>query len=372
MEMMADVAGFLLQLLLIDGIAAAAWLAILWLPSRPFPEKRGFKTLLPFFAAGMLSVFPALLLYRVLGALEVTLPDTWGTSLFYEVGFVGPFEEFSKFLVFFLVSRRMKSIHEPVDGLVQAGAVGLGFAIVENFKYGLYGGTGLLVERSFITPTGHVVFAMLWGFGYVALTFGAGKRRLRDTMLVFLFIFPAALVHGFSNFLIPVQPELLYWVFEASVDAFAIVLLLFAVRRSPLGHLQLSDARRAAADAEAALGSNGSSFLLARRAGLAHLAAANYPRAALLVDRGLRLNPGDPFCHAMKGMLLVLQGEVAAGEGIIGKSFSLLSLRQASTLLRIARLHARHPQAAGERGNAVNEFLLDQFLRGFRELALRV
>ena len=135
--------------------------------------------------------------------------------------------------------------------------------------------------------------------------------------------------------------------------------------------MRLSEARAVAADAEAALRTNGASFLLSRRAGLAHLAARNYSRSAFFVNRCLRLKPNDPYCKAMRNMLGVLQGDIASGEVVLVESFGRLSPDQASTLLRVTRQIVRHAPDAGRPGNVVNEFLLDQSLRAYRERTVR-
>ena len=147
------------------------------------------------------------------------------------------------FLIFFLFSMRWRSIHEPSDGMLQAGAVALSFATIENMLYALRYGMETLLLRSFLSTTGHVMLALEWGFGFTAVMFGDTKRRARDYLRVFLFIYPAALLHGVSNLILGSGKPDIYFIFAAAVDIFALSLLVVARRRSPLRPMRLDEGK---------------------------------------------------------------------------------------------------------------------------------
>ena len=359
------------MLLVIDCAAAVAWLFILSLVDRNDPDKRPLAILIRFFLVGFLSIIPTLLLSMIPHNLELGLWSEASTDFFYQVGFVGPIEEFSKFLVFFLFSMRWRSIHEPSDGMLQAGAVALAFATLENMVYAMNHGLDLLLLRSVLSTTGHVMLALVWGFGFTAVMFGDTKRRARDYLRVFMFIYPAALLHGVSNFLLLSGKPDIYFIFEAAVGIFALSLLLVARRRSPLRPMGIDEGKLFAREAEIGLLYNAKSFPLARRAAIGHLLAEDYPKARLYLDRCLSMNRGDVYCHALKGVVLILTGDAPDGEELLTKSYGMLSAHQQRTVERIARKIVRKPVPDGTRGNTVTEFLLDRFLKDRKARAWR-
>ena len=81
-----------------------------------------------------------------------------------ELLIVGPVEEFSKFIIFIVLTGMMKSIKEPRDGILQAASVAMGFALVENIFYAYCYGFTILIIRSFLTILGHMSYAIIWGF----------------------------------------------------------------------------------------------------------------------------------------------------------------------------------------------------------------
>lgn len=86
-----------------------------------------------------------------------------GTAAF-AYGVVGVSEELAKFLVLRLYAYPKKAFNEPMDGIVYAVMIGMGFATLENIAYvGRYGfGTG--VARMFLSVPAHATFAILMGY----------------------------------------------------------------------------------------------------------------------------------------------------------------------------------------------------------------
>jgi len=110
---------------------------------------------------------------------------------------IGPVEELAKLAITLLFARRAL-MDEPVDGVVYAGFVSLGFAAGE----GLLGAKGLsawsLLLRALLPLPAHVFFSSLWGAGLGALRYWG--RRLWPWLLVAWLA--AALLHGSYDYLL--------------------------------------------------------------------------------------------------------------------------------------------------------------------------
>jgi RsiW-degrading membrane proteinase PrsW (M82 family) len=110
---------------------------------------------------------------------------------------IGPLEELSKFLPFFLVTLRFREFDEKTDGIIYAAAVALGFASFENLGY-LAALRGFdLFGRAFASPLTHAVFASVWGY-----PMGKAFLEKKALFLPALAGIPlAGLCHGLFNFL---------------------------------------------------------------------------------------------------------------------------------------------------------------------------
>jgi RsiW-degrading membrane proteinase PrsW (M82 family) len=75
-------------------------------------------------------------------------------------------EETAKLLAFLYVISKEKYIKEPIDCMVYAMAVGLGFAAIENSLYMFEQGVGSIVIRSIISMPFHILYGGLIGYGY--------------------------------------------------------------------------------------------------------------------------------------------------------------------------------------------------------------
>ncbi|MCW3463765.1 PrsW family intramembrane metalloprotease [Chitinophaga nivalis] len=100
-----------------------------------------------------------------------------GTAAF-AYGVVGFSEELAKFLVLRFYAYPKKAFNEPLDGIVYAVFIGMGFATLENIAYvGRYGfGTG--VARMFLSVPAHATFAILMGYYTGMAKFIPEKREI--------------------------------------------------------------------------------------------------------------------------------------------------------------------------------------------------
>ncbi len=112
-------------------------------------------------AAGSLAVF------RLLPAIGVPeMPPGGGPALLiYCVAVIGAVEEGAKFAVVRGVLARLSEFDEPIDGMVYAAMVGIGFAGAENLLWAPSIGWQEQLARAAAAPLTHALFAAVWGLG---------------------------------------------------------------------------------------------------------------------------------------------------------------------------------------------------------------
>ena len=173
---------------------------------RPEPVRNLIFSYLLGFAAGI--VFYAF--YAVLaraGAVpdfQYLLARTTPMQFFsYSVVFVGLVEEIFKFLPFALAVRRFRAFDEPIDGIVYAAALAVGFAGLENLGYLPFLKGFAFWGRAVASPLTHTVFSSIWGYM-------VARAILRKKSVVFAAVVGLALAgvsHGLFNTL-TFSPEL--------------------------------------------------------------------------------------------------------------------------------------------------------------------
>lgn len=118
--------------------------------------------------------------------------------LAYSLLAIGPIEEFAKILPFVLVVLRFPEFDEPIDGIIYASFIALGYAAVENLLYLEYLTTMQAAARGFAGPLVHMLFASIWGF-----TIGCAYLRGETLGLgMFRGFVVAASLHGFYDFVV--------------------------------------------------------------------------------------------------------------------------------------------------------------------------
>jgi RsiW-degrading membrane proteinase PrsW (M82 family) len=150
------------------------------------------------FLLGIGSYYLAGLMYEALGLAGLRfdafeLADTNFTGFVaYAVLAIGGLEELAKLIPFLLIVIRLKDFNEPIDGIIYASFIALGFAAFENADY-LHGASGLAAwGRGFAAPMVHVMFASVWGF-YIGRAWLCGQPIVRITLVTFL---GTAILHG--------------------------------------------------------------------------------------------------------------------------------------------------------------------------------
>jgi len=178
------------------------WAVYHYHKDRHLPEPLGHLALAFFLgvAAYYLGTFmyaalgPANLRYDAFLLAETSLPGLFA----YSVLVIGPIEELAKLVPFLLVVIHFREFDEPVDGIIYASFIALGFGAVENFYY-LRGLDGFEAwGRAFAGPVLHIVFASIWGY-YIGRAWLC--RRSLGRVIFFAFLF-TALLHGLYDFVV--------------------------------------------------------------------------------------------------------------------------------------------------------------------------
>ena len=169
---------------------------------RHLPEPPGHLAL-----SFVLGVFAAAIsrgLYIALGWVSLRydallLADTNTLGLFaYSTLAIGPIEELAKMLPFVLIVIRFREFDEPIDGIIYASFIALGYAAVENVMYLQYLSPLEAAARGFAAPVVHILFASIWGF-----TIGCAHLRGDSLLLGILKGFVmASICHGLYDFIV--------------------------------------------------------------------------------------------------------------------------------------------------------------------------
>jgi RsiW-degrading membrane proteinase PrsW (M82 family) len=182
------------------------WAVYHYHKDRHLPEPLGH--LLLAFAFGVLAAGLSQGLYLALEPFGLRydagfLADTNTLGLLaYALLAIGPIEELSKLLFFVLIVVRFEEFDEPLDGIIYASFIGLGYAAIENWQYLDYLTPLQATARGFASPVVHIAFASIWGYligrAYLA------KKSVVAATLIGLAI--AAALHGMYDFMVLLQP----------------------------------------------------------------------------------------------------------------------------------------------------------------------
>lgn len=97
---------------------------------------------------------------------------------------------------------RPRAFDEPIDGIIYASFIALGYATIENLQYLAYLTPLEASARAFASPVTHILFASIWAYRITdAHLSSSGVRRAAVRGFVL-----AALLHGLYDFLALLQP----------------------------------------------------------------------------------------------------------------------------------------------------------------------
>lgn len=159
---------------LIAALAPGAfWLRFFYKRDKLNPEPK--KLIARAFIMGAIVVLPA-------GFIEVMIEGIFPIPVFTLVVVAPIVEELLKFSGMRVSIGKHKAFDEPVDGIIYATAVGLGFATLENIFYvwdawqeGMMGTVAII--RAIVTIPGHAIFAAMWGYAYSLAKFNPKLKQ---------------------------------------------------------------------------------------------------------------------------------------------------------------------------------------------------
>jgi RsiW-degrading membrane proteinase PrsW (M82 family) len=213
-------------------------LLILWIDR--YEAEPPWMLAMAFFWGATFAALMAILINSQIAAGIARASDPM-TGMYYALVVSAPIvEEFSKGLVLFILFWwKNDEFDGVIDGIVYAGMVGLGFAMIENFMYygkaAMVGGnqlTGLFILRGAISPFAHPLFTSMTGIGL-----GIAKQTRNTALKIFMPVMgllTAMLLHFTWNRSAVSGPSVFFIVYGLvmmPIFAGAIVAIVFALRR---------------------------------------------------------------------------------------------------------------------------------------------
>ncbi len=214
-----------MQILLAVGVLPALFL-MHYVYKLDRVEKEPMGLLFQLAGAGALSCFPAAIIESMLGKiLDANLPEEADAYAFISAFFIVALaEEGCKFIVLRLFTWNSQEFNCNFDGIVYAVFVSLGFAALENVMYLFEYGLSIALSRALLSIPGHATFGVFMGHHYSkakkAMVFGRTEEINKHN---FTAVISALLLHGFYDYCLMSNHEILYTVFFVFVVILDIV-----------------------------------------------------------------------------------------------------------------------------------------------------
>ena len=183
------------------------WAGYHYHKDRHLPEPPGNLVLC--LALGVVASIASSWFYEALEPLglrydAVALAETSTVGLLaYAILVIGPLEELAKLLPFLLVVIHFREFDEPLDGIIYASFIGLGYAAAENVNYLDFLSPVEAFARGFASPVVHILFASIWG--HWIMQAHLQRRSIAKAALGGFAI--AALAHGTYDFIVLLEPR---------------------------------------------------------------------------------------------------------------------------------------------------------------------
>ncbi|MEL6922564.1 MAG: PrsW family glutamic-type intramembrane protease, partial [Bacteroidota bacterium] len=158
-------------------------------------EKEKLLPLIICFILGVAITFPAMQIEAFAdrnGIVES--PDFWMT-VFLSFVVVAMTEELVKFICLIAYPYQNKFFNEPLDGIIYAVMIGMGFATLENILYAGRFGLDTMAVRAFTAVPAHAAFGVVAGYFVGRAKF---EKEHRFKLLSFGFLSAVGL-HGFGG-----------------------------------------------------------------------------------------------------------------------------------------------------------------------------
>ncbi|NRB62347.1 MAG: PrsW family intramembrane metalloprotease [Saprospiraceae bacterium] len=187
---------WILQLVL----AVLPGLIIIWYIHREdIYEKERWIPLFLCFVLGMLITYPVIKVQELFYGLGWKETGGFWTTILSAFVLVALTEELVKYLALLVYPYRNKFLSEPLDGIVYAIYIGMGFATLENILYAYRYDISTTIVRAITAVPAHATFAAIMGY-YI----GKAKFDQQGKRYTFLFrgLFMAVLLHGLYDFFV--------------------------------------------------------------------------------------------------------------------------------------------------------------------------
>jgi RsiW-degrading membrane proteinase PrsW (M82 family) len=157
------------------------------------------------FWGGCMSILPAILCniladhFLGLGGVvsdlsqKISLPLALTSAVW-----IGINEETWKFLATVHLVKKLPEFDEPLDGMIYAMTVALGFAAIENLGYMVSLGPGVIIARALLSIPIHLACGVMWGYGIARARFISKTKNYVKAALPYLLA--AAGVHAAFDF----------------------------------------------------------------------------------------------------------------------------------------------------------------------------
>jgi len=169
---------------------ALFWLVYFYRKDRFAPEPK--RLVMKMYGLGMLSVIPILIAYQ---------PFNFVQGMAVPVILAPIIEETGKCLIVLFFIYRHAEFDEPIDGIIYATAVALGFATIENILYvfnspTISDRTTVAIARAILSVPGHALFSSIFGYAIGLAKFSTPSLR---PLLIFRGLLWAILAHSIFN-----------------------------------------------------------------------------------------------------------------------------------------------------------------------------
>ncbi len=161
-------------------------------------EKESPLHLLISFVLGMLATIPSMYMEEIGARLGWETSDNMGLIFLFAVLVVGFSEEITKYIALLAYPFPSRFFNEPLDGIIYAVMIAMGFATVENLMYADRFGLETILIRAFTAVPVHAVLAVFCGY-YMGLAKFNPQKRWK--YLALALVYPVFL-HGLYDFFI--------------------------------------------------------------------------------------------------------------------------------------------------------------------------
>ncbi len=163
-------------------------------------EKEAVFPLVLCFLLGILITFPLFELQALFDRLGIAGNSTILLTIIYSFILISLTEESLKYAVLRLYPYRQSFFNEPIDGIVYAMMIGMGFAMLENVFYAYQFEMTTTVLRGFTAVPAHACFAAIMGF-FVGKAKFAKEEKKKKRFLWLGWLIPIG-VHGLYDFFV--------------------------------------------------------------------------------------------------------------------------------------------------------------------------